>query len=88
MNVEQSVRDFLKNDLGKAESDVGRDESLLESGIIDSMGVLQLVAFLESTYGIKVEDDDLMPENFHTITSISAYVERRLAAAGGALRSA
>ena len=83
MNVEQSVRDFLKNDLGKAESDVGRDESLLESGIIDSMGVLQLVAFLESTYGIKVEDDDLMPENFDTIAAITSFIERRQAGARG-----
>ena len=83
MNVEQAVRDFLKNDLGKAESDVGRDESLLESGIIDSMGVLQLVAFLESTYGIKVEDDDLMPENFDTIAAITSFIERRQAGARG-----
>lgn len=83
MNVEQAVRDFLKNDLGKAESNVGRDESLLESGIIDSMGVLQLVAFLESTYGIKVEDDDLMPENFDTIAAITSFIERRQAGARG-----
>ena len=83
MNVEQSVRDFLKNDLGKAESNVGRDESLLESGIIDSMGVLQLVAFLERTCGIKVEDDDLMPENFDTIAAITSFIERRQAGARG-----
>ena len=83
MNVEQAVRDFLKNDLGRTESNVGRDESLLESGIIDSMGVLQLVAFLERTCGIKVEDDDLMPENFDTIAAITSFIERRQAGARG-----
>jgi acyl carrier protein len=83
VNVESTVREFLRTELGKDESSVGRDDSLLESGTIDSMGVLQLVAFLESTYAIKVDDDDLMPENFDTIASIAAFIERRQAGARG-----
>jgi acyl carrier protein len=46
------------------------------------MGVLQLVAFLESTHGIKISDDDLMPENFDTIGAIAAFVERQAGARG------
>ena len=83
MSVEAAVRQFLKNELGKDAQAVAREESLLESGTIDSVGVMQLVAFLEKTYGITVEDDDLMPDNFDTIAAISAFVERRQAGARG-----
>jgi acyl carrier protein len=82
VSVESSVRNFLSTDLGKDVSGIGPDDSLLESGVIDSMGVLQLVAFLESTHGIKISDDDLMPENFDTIGAIAAFVERQAGARG------
>ena len=82
MSVESSVRTFLSTDLGKDVSSIGPDDSLLESGVIDSMGVLQLVAFLEATHGIKVADDDLMPENFDTIGAITVFVERQAGAGG------
>ena len=81
MNVEASVRTFLKDELGK-DPDVGREDSLLESGTVDSVGVMRLVAFLETTYGITVEEDDLMPDNFDTIAAIAAFVARRQAAHG------
>ncbi len=81
MNVETRVREFLNNELGKDVTGVGSDDSLLESGTIDSVGVMQLVAFLETTYGIRVADDDLMPENFDTLGAIGAFVNRRLAPA-------
>ena len=83
MNVESTVRQFLRGELGKDESSVGPDDSLLESGTIDSMGVLQLVAFLENTYAVKVDDEDLMPENFDTISAIAAFIERRRAETRG-----
>lgn len=83
VSTEAAVRDFLANTLGKDVAAIGRDESLLETGTIDSVGVMQLVAFLEETYGIKVEDDDLMPENFDTIGAIAAFIEGRQQGARG-----
>ena len=68
--------------MGKQVASVGPDDSLLETGTLDSVGVMQLVAFLETTYGIKVEDDDLMPENFDTLAAISSFVRGRQASAG------
>ena len=50
-------------------------DSLLESGIIDSLGVLDLVSFIESEFQIMVSDEDLTPENFQTIDRIMAFVE-------------
>jgi acyl carrier protein len=73
----------LEHELGKQVQPVGPDDSLLESGILDSVAVMQLVAFLERTYGITVADDDLVPENFDSLTAISAYVTQRQAEAHG-----
>ena len=73
---------------GRGRAAVGVDEDLLELGLLDSISLVRLVAHLETTFEIEVLDEDLLPENFHTIASISAYVERRLAATGGVLRSA
>jgi acyl carrier protein len=79
VSVEPVVRDFLRNELGRDTSAIGRDQSLLESGTLDSVSVMQLVAFLESTYGITVPDEDMTPDNFDTIAAITAFVERRQA---------
>ena len=83
MSVETTVRDFLTRELGKDVAGIGNDESLLESGTIDSVGVMRLVAFLEQRYAITVDDDDLMPENFDTIGAIASFIERRQAGARG-----
>jgi acyl carrier protein len=53
-------------------------QSLLDAGLIDSTGVLELVAFLETTFPITIEDADIVPENLDTVKSIVAYVERKL----------
>jgi acyl carrier protein len=79
LTVETTVREFLRNDLGKDVAGIGADDSLLESGALDSVAVMRLVAFLESTYGIAVTDDDLMPENFDTFAAIVEFIERRQA---------
>jgi acyl carrier protein len=55
---------------------LGAETSLLEAGVIDSTGVLELIGFLEDTFGIAIPDDDLVPANFDTIGSIVRYLER------------
>ena len=54
------------------------DTSLIDEGIIDSTGVLELVGFLEQEFSIVVEDEDLLPENLNSINNVVAYVERKL----------
>lgn len=54
------------------------DESFLGSGLIDSLGILQLVSFVEAQYGIQVADTDLTPDNFDSVARLAAYVERRV----------
>jgi acyl carrier protein len=52
-------------------------DALLESGLVDSLGVLQVVTFLEQTFSIKVSDEDLVPDNFQTIDTITALISER-----------
>lgn len=56
------------------------DQSFLASGLIDSLGILQLVTFVESTFGLQVPDTDLVPENFDSVANIAAYIGRARAA--------
>lgn len=70
---------LLGQDTGFKDSD-----SFLEGGIIDSTGVLQLVAYLQETYGITVEDEELIPENMDSLNNLSAYLRRKLDRAAGA----
>lgn len=55
-----------------------RDETMLfEEGIFDSMGLLNLISFLEEQYGVKTEDTDLLEENFQNLVSIEEFVSRK-----------
>jgi acyl carrier protein len=54
------------------------DASFLQNGIIDSTGVLELVSFLESTFGIEVADEEMLPENLDSVRAVSAFVARKL----------
>lgn len=54
------------------------DTSFLEEGIVDSTGILELVSFLEETYGIAVADDELIPDNLDSITRIDRYLTKKL----------
>ena len=55
-------------------------ESLVQRGVIDSTGVLELVGFLEERYGIKVDDDEITTDNLDSLTAIAAYLRRKLGA--------
>jgi acyl carrier protein len=59
---------------------IGLDESLVVSGVVDSTGLLELVSFVETTYGLEIPDEDLLPENFETIARVSAYITARVPA--------
>jgi acyl carrier protein len=63
--------------MGRDPGELANSGSLLELGIIDSTGVLELVGFIEETYGFTVEDDELTPENLDTIDRIVDYIGRK-----------
>jgi len=58
--------------------DLQPGDSLLEKGVIDSTGVLELVAFLEERYAIEVQDDEVIPDNLDSVTKVATYVTSKL----------
>jgi len=77
--MEEKLRTFIQNNflLGDKNRAIKEDESFLQNGIIDSTGVLELVNFIEETYKIKVEDEELVPENLDSIQNLIAYIQRK-----------
>lgn len=73
--IEQFIVDEILNQNG---SRIDHDQSLIGSGILDSLAFLQLVGFLEEQFGITADDDELVPENFDTITRIKAFIEGKM----------
>ncbi|TYT23608.1 acyl carrier protein [Luteimonas viscosa] len=81
-DIESRIRSFIHEQFPVPER-LPAGESLLESGIIDSIGVLTLVTWLEQEFGFLVEDDEVLPENLDSVASLVAYVGTKLDAAPG-----
>lgn len=78
MDVKQRVRDFVISNFYVADpGSLGDDASLLEGGIIDSTGVLEVIGFIEEDFGIAVQDTEILPDNLDSIQRIANYVERK-----------
>ena len=79
MSVEQKVRSYiLQNFLFTDEqSALINSDSLLGKGIIDSTGALELVYFLEEQFGVKVADNEMVPENLDSVNNILAYLAKK-----------
>ncbi len=78
------VREFIFKTFYVADHQALRDDtSLLEAGLVDSTGVLEIIQFIEATFGVHVEDDEIVPENLDSVERLAAYVSRKTAPAGG-----
>ena len=77
--IEDQVRAFVRTNFYVGERSLGAEDSLIDQGIVDSTGVLELIAFLEDTYGISVNDDEVVPENLDSIGRIARFVGRKRA---------
>lgn len=78
MEIKDQVRQFvITNFYVPDPAGLADDASLLDSGIIDSTGVLEVISFIEDTFGFTVEEADMVPENLDSIARITAYVTRR-----------
>jgi acyl carrier protein len=76
--IKEQVRSFVRTNFYVPEAvTLSDDSSLLEQGIIDSTGVLELVTFIEATFGIAVDDAEMVPQNLDSLQSISAFVDRK-----------
>lgn len=78
-HVQTTIRQYiLENFLFTDDVNALKDEeSLLEQGIIDSTGALEIANFIEETFAIKVQDDEMLPENLDSINNLSAFILRK-----------
>ncbi len=78
MTTKERIRQFIETNFYISDKSQLQDEtSLLDKGVVDSTGVLEVVAFLESELGVVVDDTEILPENLDSIGRIAAYVERK-----------
>jgi len=89
MSIENKIRNFIVKNLYFAEDlELGEEDSFLNEGIIDSMGAMELVAFVESEFGIKVEMSEVVVKNFDSIKQLASFVRRKVVAASPTTASA
>lgn len=78
-NYVETVKEFVVEKFLFGDNDGFReDTSFLEEGIIDSTGILELVMFLEETYGVKIEDEELVPQNMDSLQNIAQFLDGKL----------
>jgi acyl carrier protein len=77
--MQTEIRQFVVDNFlfGQTDKPLDNEQSFLESGIIDSTGVLELITFLEAHYDISIADEELLPANLDSIARIASFVERK-----------
>lgn len=77
MSTEDILREFLTKDLGWTgkPADLTLDYDLLENGVVDSLGIVNLVGLIERRFGVEIPDDQLVAENFVSIRALSKLIE-------------
>ena len=80
MPLANDIRAFIVDNFlfGDTSQDLGDDVSLIEAGIVDSTGILEVLAFVEGTFEIRVEDSEAIPANLDSIRNIVSFVGRKL----------
>lgn len=83
-SILEKLRAFVTENFlfGRSDERLSDDDSLIENGIIDSTGVLMLVAFLEQDLGVHVEDDEIVPDNLDSLRRLAMFATRKLGGDG------
>ena len=79
MSIKDDLEKYLLTEvlIDQNKKSIEPDEDLLTQGIIDSMGVLQLVNYLEKSFGMKVADEEIVPENFRSLNCLTEFVRKK-----------
>jgi len=76
-DMHQIIRQFVCDNFIVSEDDFSDDDSMLDKQIIDSTGVLELVAFLEERFEVRISDDEMVPENLDSVNRICVFLNRK-----------
>lgn len=77
MDARKTIRTYLAKTCFADVPQIDDRTSFLQMGVLDSLGFLEMVAFLERTFGIEIQDDEMIPENMDSIQNILAFLERK-----------
>jgi len=77
LNIENTIKKFVTEELLNSSLEVGAEDNLLSDGLVDSIGMLRLVSHIEELAQITIPHEDLVIENFQTIKAIVEYLEQR-----------
>ena len=80
-NIKSVIRNFIINNFlfGSVDRPIADDDSFLETGIIDSTGVLELIEFIESSFAIQIDDHELIPENLDSLDNLEKFIKLKSA---------
>ncbi len=80
LETSQEIRGFVIDNFlfGEADERFSNDDSFLENGLVDSMGILTLVEFVKEKYAISIEDEEIVPDNWDSVHRIAAFVQTKL----------
>ncbi len=88
MEIEHKIQEYIIKNLYYAENHpITADDSFLETGVVDSMGVMELVTFVQAEFGIQVNQDEIVVENFDSIRKLGAFVRKKLAPEAGIVKA-
>jgi acyl carrier protein len=76
-DISAKIKEFVRNRFPLTRT-LGDEDRLLGNGALDSLGILDVVSFLESEFHITISDDELVPQNFNTFINMSAFVQRKV----------
>lgn len=78
MPIQEQIRNYIIENFLFGSNSIRNEDSFLEHGVVDSTGVLELVLFAEETFGITVDEEEILPDNFDSISSLARYITRKL----------
>lgn len=83
MTIEQQIKDYISRNILFSEDGFNYDDdaSLLDEGIVDSIAIMELVAFVEESMSVRVEEDEIIPNNFDSVANLAGYIRRKQAQA-------
>jgi acyl carrier protein len=79
-DTKQQLRDYIVENFlfGDTDTEFTNNDSFMEKGIIDSTGILEVITYIEENFDIKIEDDELIPENLDSISNIVGFINRKV----------
>ena len=83
MNMKKTIRKYILENLlfTEDESALHDEESFLDGGIIDSTGVMEIILFIEESFGFRVNDDEMLPANLDSVNNLATFIQRKQAVA-------